>query len=45
MYTVKSYDVITNTYKYYNTFNTYTEACKACEEYTRKYHGIFKIFC
>ena len=44
MYTVKRFNAYTGKYDYYNCFNTYTEACEACEDYTRMYGKGFKVF-
>lgn len=44
MYTVKRFNACTGKYDYYNCFNTYTEACEACEDYTRMYGKGFKVF-
>lgn len=44
MYEVRKYDFISGEWVYMNCYKTYSEARKAMEEMSRRYHGEYEIF-
>jgi hypothetical protein len=44
MYEVRKYDYISGEWVYMNSYKTYSEARKAMEEMSRRYHGEYEIF-
>ena len=43
MYTVMRYDIVDGVYKYFNTFNTYSEAVDEAERLGRVYKTHFMV--
>lgn len=43
-YTVKRWNMMTGEWVYFNTYNSYKEACEACHDLTMRHYGVFEIF-